>query len=282
MKKILVTGGAGFIGSNLCKKLILKKNHELFSLDNYSTGSKKNHVSGVNYIKGDTKNIFNLIKFKPDIIYHLGEYSRVEKSFDDIEKVIDYNKIGTLNILEFTRKNNCKLVYAGSSTKFGDNGSSSTSSPYSWSKTSNTELVVKYGKWYNINYAITYFYNVYGPGEISEGDYATVIGIFKDLYKKNKSLTVVKPGTQRRNFTHIDDIIKGLIMVGENGYGDDYGIGSKDSYSILEIAKMFKVGIKIIPERKGNRTNASLKTEKTKQLGWKAEKNIVDYIKNII
>ena len=141
---------------------------------------------------------------------------------------------------------------------------------------------MKYGKWYNINYAITYFYNVYGPGEISEGDYATVIGIFKDLYKKNKSLTVVKPGTQRRNFTHIDDIIKGLIMVGENGYGDDYGIGSKDSYSILEIAKMFKVGIKIIPERKGNRTNASLKTEKTKQLGWKAEKNIVDYIKNII
>ncbi|APC91342.1 MULTISPECIES: NAD-dependent epimerase/dehydratase family protein [Francisella] len=218
MKKVLVTGGAGFIGSHLCQRLSEKTNIEVYSLDNYFTGSKPNHIKNVTYIRGNTKDIDKLISFKPDIIYHLGEYSRVEQSFDDIEKVIDFNKLGTFSVLEFVRKNNSKLIYAGSSTKFGDDGNNSNASPYAWSKSSNTLLVENYAKWFDINYAITYFYNVYGSREISTGKYATLVALLKEKMRKCEPLTVVSPGTQKRNFTHIDDIIDALLLVGELGY----------------------------------------------------------------
>lgn len=278
MKKILITGGAGFIGSNLCEKLVKDKKNQIYSLDNYSTGCEKNHINGIVYIKGETSEIDKLINFNPDVIYHLGEYSRVEQSFDDIETVWHSNKDGIFSVLQFCRKTGAKIIYAGSSTKFGDGGLGRSQSPYAWTKSSNTELVVNYGAWFNVPYAITYFYNVYGNREIATGKYATLIALFKEKIKNNEVLTVVSPGTQKRNFTHIDDIINGLILVGEEGFGDEFGIGSEKSYTILEIAKMFGGEVKMLPERKGNRMTADVMSEKTKALGWKAEKNIKDYI----
>lgn len=280
-KKILVTGGAGFVGSNLCERLAQNKNNEVYSLDNYFTGSKENHVSNVTYIEGSSANIDSLVKFTPDIIYHLGEYSRVEQSFEDIEKVWEYNKNGIFAVLEFVRKTGAKIVYAGSSTKFGDGGLGRNQSPYAWSKATNTELVQNYGAWYNISYAITYFYNVYGKREISTGKYATLIALFKERMKNKEDLTIVSPGTQKRNFTHIDDIVDGLILVGENGYGDEFGIGSPKSFTILEIAEMFGGTIKMLPERRGNRMTADVMTTKTEALGWSAKRNIKDYIENL-
>jgi UDP-glucose 4-epimerase len=280
IKKILVTGGAGFIGSNLCEKLASSPNHIVYSLDNYSTGSKKNHVDNVIYIEGETANIDQLIDFNPDHIYHLGEYSRVEQSFDDIEQVWRYNKDGIFAVLQFCRKTAAKLIYAGSSTKFGDGGLGRNQSPYAWTKASNTELVQNYGVWFNVPYAIVYFYNVYGNREISTGKYATLIALFGDRIAKNLPLTVVSPGSQKRNFTHIDDIIKGLVLVGEKGYGDEFGIGSSEAFTVLEIAEMFGGNIEMLPERKGNRMTADVVTAKTEALGWKATKSILDYIKS--
>jgi len=279
-KKILVTGGAGFIGSHLCERLAQNQNFEIFSLDNYFTGSESNHVANVTYIRGDTANIASLVTFKPDMVYHLGEYSRVEQSFDDMETVWRYNKDGIFAVLEFVRKAGCKILYAGSSTKFGDGGLGRNSSPYAWTKATNTELVMNYGNWYNVPYAITYFYNVYGPREIQSGKYATLIGLFKEKIKNNEALTIVSPGIQKRNFTHINDIINGLILVGENGYGDEFGIGSPEAYSILDIAEMFGNDIIMLPERKGNRMTADVITSKTEALGWKPLHSIKEYIQN--
>ena len=280
MKKILVTGGAGFVGSHLCERLAQDRNNDVYSLDNYFTGSVDNHVTNVTYIKGSTKNISSLVTFIPDMVYHLGEYSRVEQSFDDIEKVWEYNKDGIFAVLEFVRKAGCKILYAGSSTKFGDGGLGRNASPYAWTKASNTELVKNYGAWFNVPYAITYFYNVYGPREIQTGKYATLIALFKEKMKNNEPLTIVSPGTQKRNFTHIDDIINGLVLVGENGYGDEFGIGSQESYTIKEIAEMFGGDIEMLPERKGNRMVADVISAKTEALGWKPIKNIKDYVEN--
>ena len=274
--KILVIGGAGFIGSHLCEALSF--DNEVYCLDNYFTGSTDNHIDNVTYIKGSSGEISDKIKFIPDLIFHLGEYSRVEQSFEDIELVVKSNIEGTLAVIEFVRKNKCKIVYAGSSTKFGDNGLTKDNSPYAWTKASNTELIKNYGKWFDIDYAIVYFYNVYGPREIATGKYATLIALFKEKVKNNQSLSVVSPGTQKRNFTHVEDIINGLILVGEQGYGDDYGIGSPESYTILEIAKLFNAPIEMQPERPGNRMTADVVTAKTEALGWSPKWSITDYI----
>ena len=279
-KTILVTGGAGFIGSNLIERLVKDPSNRVISLDNYFTGSRENHIPGAEYREGHTKDIEKLIPETPDIVYHLGEYSRVEQSFADMPIVWESNKTGTFAVLEFCRKNNTKIIYAGSSTKFGDGGLGRDQSPYAWTKASNTELVRNYGAWFGLPYAITYFYNVYGTREISSGPYATLIALFKEKIKKHEPLTVVTPGTQVRNFTHVDDIVNGLILVGEKGEGDDYGLGSEEGYSILDIAKMFGGEVVMIPERKGNRMSASVELSRSKnELGWHTEKRIADYIK---
>jgi len=277
-RKILVTGGAGFVGSHLCERLSKDQNNDVYSLDNYFTGIEENHVENVTYIKGATSDISQLVKFYPDMVYHLGEYSRVEQSFKDIDKVWRFNKDGMFSVLEFVRKAGCKILYAGSSTKFGDGGLGRSASPYAWTKASNTELVENYGAWFNVPYAITYFYNVYGPREIQTGKYATLIALFKEKMKNNEPLPIVNPGTQKRNFTHIDDIIQGLILVGENGFGDEFGIGSSDAYSINEIAELFDGRVEMLPERRGNRMTADVISSKTKLLGWSPTKTIKDYI----
>ena len=281
-KKILVTGGAGFVGSHLCERLSLDKKNDVYSLDNYFTGSEDNHVSDVKYIKGEVSDISELITFVPDMIFHLGEYSRVEQSFDDIDLVWRYNNDSIYPVLEFVRKVKCKIIYAGSSTKYGDSGEGKSSSPYAWTKSKNTELVVNYGKWFDISYAITYFYNVYGPREIANGRYATLIALFKEKIKNNESLTVVSPGTQMRNFTHVYDIVDGLILVGLYGQGDEFGIGHHEKFSVLEVAKLFQGKIEMIPERKGNRMKADVITDKIIDLGWNPKFDLRTYIKSLL
>jgi UDP-glucose 4-epimerase len=279
-KTILVTGGAGFIGSHLCERLV-QDGHTVICLDNYFTGSREHPIKGVEYREGHTKDIEKLVPETPDLVYHLGEYSRVEKSFDEPALVWDLNKDGTFAVLEFCRKKGCKIVYAGSSTKFADGGMGRDQSPYAWTKASNTELVRNYGVWFNLPYAITYFYNVYGPGERS-GTYGTVIEIFRQKYLAGEPLAVVAPGTQKRNFTHVDDIVDGLVRVGAGGTGDDYGLGDEREYSILEIAEMFGKPIEMLPERAGNRMSSVVDTSKSKLLGWEVKRSIKEYIEDII
>jgi len=268
------------VGSHLAEAL--SRGNKVVSLDNYSTGKESNHVAGVRYIRGDTREVDALVTFSPDVVFHLGEYARVEKSFDDVKTVWDANKNGTFAVLEFCRKHGVKLIYAGSSTKFGDGGLGRDQSPYAWTKASNTELVRNYGSWFGLKYAITYFYNVYGPREIMTGPYATIIGIFLDQYRNKKPLTVVSPGTQKRNFTHVDDIVRGLCAVGEGGDGDEYGLGAEKSYSILEIARLFGSEVVMLPERKGNRMGSSIDLSKSRQLGWRAERDVAEYIRELL
>ena len=276
MKTILVTGGAGFIGSHLCERLV-KEGHRVISLDNYFTGSRDNHIAGVEYCEGHTKDIEKLILETPDLIYHLGEYSRVEVSLSEPAVVWDLNIAGTFGVLEYWRKRTCKLVYAGSSTKFADGGLGRDQSPYAWTKAANTELVRNYAAWYKLPYAITYFYNVYGSGERA-GTYGTVVEIFRQKYLAGEPLGVVTPGTQKRNFTHVDDITDGLFMIGERGEGDDFGLGNGAEYSIIELAKLFGGRIQMLPERPGNRMTASVESSKSRALGWEATRSLKDYI----
>jgi len=280
-KTVVVTGGAGLIGPSLIELLLPK--YRVVSLDNYFIGSEKNHIAGAEYVKGHTKDIETLLGGeKPEIIFHLGEYSRVEQSFNDIELVWESNVAGTFRVLQYWKKRNCKLVYAGSSTKFSDGGLGRDQSPYAWMKASNTELVKNYGEWFGLPFAITYFYNGYGPRELSEGPYASVLGRFKKQYASGEPITVVAPGTQRRNFTHVDDLSRGLLMVGENGQGDEYGIGSPESFTMLEIAQMFGGEIKMLPERKGNRLESIVDTSRVeKEFGWKAEHTVKEYIESL-
>lgn len=277
-KLALVTGGAGFVGSHLCEALV-SRGYRVISLDNYFAGSVANHVAGVEYRDGHTKDIERLVPENPEIVYHLGEYARVEKSFEDIEMVWDLNKTGTFAVLEFCRRRGAKIVYAGSSTKFSDGGEGSAQSPYAWTKASNTDLVQQYSKWFGVPYAITYFYNVYGPRERGRGPYATLIGIYKEEYQEGQPLTVVAPGTQTRNFTHVSDIVDGLIVVGEKGSGDEFGIGHDKEYSIREVAELFGGELVMLPPRQGNRTGSGVvHSERTRELGWSTKRDLTDDI----
>lgn len=282
MRKILVTGGAGFVGSALCKRLAEDKTNKVYSLDNYFTGKKENHHEGVKYFEGHTRDIATIFKdYNFDLVYHLGEYSRVEKSFEDpVSLLWDLNIAGTFAVLEFCKIKKSKIVYAGSSTKFASDGDGGNMSPYAWTKSSNTVLVKNFATWYGLDFAITYFYNVYGEGEISSGPYSTIIGIFKKQYEKSLPLTVVKPGDQKRNFTHISDIVSALLIVGENGNGDEYGIGSDEAYSISEVAAMFQDDFIWMPERRGNRSGAEVMSENTKSLGWIPKISLQSHINN--
>lgn len=282
--KILVIGGAGYIGSHLCEELIKDQSNKVYCLDNYFTGQKSNYIEGVCYFEDESKNIKRYLDILSDVdlVYHLGEYSRVEQSFEDISLVMDYNIKGTIEVLEFIRNTNAKLIYAGSSTKFADT-KDYIQSPYAWSKQTNTELVKKYGEWFNINYAITYFYNVFGgPREIACGKYATLIGKYTTAVKYNRPLEIVLPGTQQRNFTYIDDVVSALILIGKYGKGDNYGIGFPKAYTITEIAYHFdSTNVKFLPERKGNRLLADVITDKTRDLGWNPTISVIEYINEL-
>ncbi len=283
-KRILVTGGAGFIGSHLIERLLRDPNNTVISLDNYFTGTKENHIPGAEYRKGHTKDIERHVPEAPDIIYHLGEYSRVAKSIEEPAVVWDLNMAGTFGVLEFWRKRKCKLVYVGSSTKFSAPRAEGVEgrdlSPYTWGKAAASDLVSNYGRWYNLPYAIAYFYNVYGPRELG-GDYGTVIEIFRQSYLAGLPLEVRSPGTQTRIYTHVDDTVSALALVGERGEGDGYGIGSAENYSVLEVADLFGGEMVMLPERKTSRPSATVDTAKVRVLGWHPTHTLKDYIQDI-
>lgn len=274
MNSALVIGGAGFIGSNLCRKLI-DLNVDVYSLDNYSTGSELNHVDGVKYKKGEASNINQYsMPLNIDVVFHLGEYSRVEQSESEPFKAINGICSTIPAVAEYCFNSKAKLIYSGSSTKFGD-----SKSVYSICKESNTIFIKNICEHLSIKFAITYFYNVYGFGEISDGKYSTVVAKFLKLKKSGKTAQVSWPGTQKRNFTHVDDIVDGLIVVANKGYGDKYGIGSSKSYSIIELCEMIEVDYKIGEKKSGNRMQSDLITKKIKRLGWSEKRSLEDYIK---
>ena len=280
MKTILVTGGAGHIGSHIIEELVKDSNNLVISLDNYFNGSTDNHIEGAKYIKGDTKDIETLISETPDIIYHLGEYARIAPSFDDVEKVFDMNTVGTFAVVKFCKNRKVgKLVYAASSTKFAQDGQERHENPYSFTKAQNVDLINNYGKWFNLPYAICYFYNAFGPREKGIGKYATLIAHFEQLYLENEKLTVVKPGTQKRNFTYVKDLAKGIILVAEKGNGDGYTLNNEKSYSIIEIAQAFGVPYELIDGYPGRLESGEAPNKARNELGWETTVDIMDYIK---
>ena len=284
MKTVVVTGGAGFIGSHLCERLVAD-GHQVISLYNYFTGKEENHVAGVDYRRGHTKNIAALIPETPSLVYHLGEYSRVAKSIEEPEVVWDLNLAGTAAVLEFCRNRGSKIIYAGSSTKFAAAREEGTLgrdlSPYTWAKAANTELVRNYGAWYGVPYAITYFYNVYGPRELS-GEYGTVIEIFKQKFLASEPLEVREPGTQKRNYTHVADTVAGLVLVGERGEGDEFGIAAAESHTTKEVAELFGSDIVMLPARATSRPSGPTNTEHITELGWKQTQTLKDYIQRFL
>lgn len=281
---ILVTGGAGFVGSNLIARLV-SDGHRVISLDNYFAGSHGRHVPGAEYREGHTKDAARLITEQLDLIFHLGEYSRVEQSLEEPDIVLDLNIVGTQGVLELWRAQNagrsCKLVYAASSTKFGDGGEARDATPYAWSKATNVELVRDYGAWYALPYAITYFYNVYGEGERS-GRYGTVIAIFKEMYRRGEPIAVTAPGTQRRNFTHVSDVVDGLIAVAARGEGDGYALGNPTSYAMLDVAKLFGREIVMLPERRGNRMGSDIDIAKSLSTGWTPRVALEEHLRDFL
>ncbi len=282
-KTILVTGGAGFVGSHLCERLV-RDGHTVISLDNYFTGSVENHVAGVEYREGHTKDIETLVPETPEIIYHLGEYSRVHTSLEEPEIVWDMNTVGTLAVLEFWRKKGSKLVYAASSTKSDatitvDGTLGKNLSPYTWSKAANADLVANYGSWFKLPYAIVYFYNVYGARERAWGSYGTIVQTFIENYLNGRAHRVNAPGTQTRAFTHALDTVSGIILAGEKGEGDGFAICADDVHSILEVAQMCGGDIEMHPQTKTSRSAGVDDTSKITALGWKQEYTLADYIK---
>jgi len=264
MRNILVvTGGAGFIGSNLISELLKFKKYKIISIDNYSSGLFKNHFKNnrVKYLKGSTKNIEILLKNytgKIHSIFHFGEFARIYQSFKKINECFSSNIEGSSNVFNFALKNKIRLIYSATSASLGNKGDDMNLSPYAFSKAKNLELLENLNKWFNFRYEVIYFYNVYGERQICKGDMATVVGIFEDYFKKKKKLPVVRPGTQVRRFTHVYDTVKACILAWKKNKCKHYSIASNQSYSIIELAKLFRSKIRYLPKRVGERYASAL------------------------
>jgi len=291
MKKnlIIITGGAGFVGSNLISLLVTKTNFKNISIDNYSTRSKKNHIKSnrVKYLKSDTKNISKTLKnYKNKIhsLFHFGEFARIYQSFLKMDECINSNSIGSNEVFNFCFSNKIKLIYSATSATIGNKGLDKNLSPYAFTKAKNLEMLENLKKWFKFKYEVIYFYNVYGPKQIDTGSMATVIGIFENQFKKNKPLTVVKPGTQTRRFTHINDTVGACFYAWKKNKCRHYSISNRRSYSIIQVAKMFKSKVKFLPARAGERyasalTNINLSNKVHKLFG---SIQLKDYIKDIV
>ena len=286
---IVITGGAGFVGSHLLEFFLQKTKYDIISYDNYSTGTKKNHLKSkrVTYIKANTINISKILNKKKKYIktvFHFGEFARIYQSFLKMNECIESNSIGSHAVIKFCMDNKIKLIYSATSATLGNNGKDKNLSPYAFTKSKNLELLDNLKIWFGFKFEIIYFYNVYGPRQISKGSMATVIGIFEDCFKNKKSITVVKPGTQSRRFTHINDTVEVCYEAWKANKNRHYSISNKKSYSILNVAKLFKTKIKLLPIRKGERfasalTSMNLSNKVYKKYG---KINLKDYIKSFI
>ncbi len=288
-KIIIVTGGAGFVGLNLINILLRRTKYRLISIDNYSSGRKKNQIKSprVKYINADTKDISMILNpYKKDInaIFHFGEFSRIYQSFLRMKECINSNTIGSHEVFNFCLSNKIKLIYSATSASIGNKGNDKNLSPYAFTKAKNLELLENLKKWFNFKFEIVYFYNVYGPGQIKTGSMSTVIGIFEDQFRKKIPLTVVRPGSQSRRFTHINDTIEACYYAWKKNECKHYSISNRKSYTIIEVAKLFDTKIKLLPPRKGERyasalTSMNLSNKVNKMFG---KINLKDYIANIV
>ena len=285
---IIVTGGAGFVGTNLIKLLLKKTKYKIVSLDDYSSGTKLNHIRSprLKYIKGKTVNISKLIRNNRRInsVFHFGEFARIYQSFVKMDECIASNSIGTNAVFNYCLKNKIKLIYSATSASLGNRGEDKNLSPYAFTKAKNLGLLENLKKWFNFKYEVIYFYNVYGPHQICKGDMATVIGIFENYYKLKRPLPVVKPGTQTRRFTHIYDTVEICYQAWKKKLCRHYSIAHRKSYSILDVAKMFNTKIRYLPKRPGERyasalTNMNLSNKVYKHFG-KIE--LEDYINDFL
>ena len=287
-KIIIITGGAGFVGSNLISFLLKKTKFKIISIDDYSSGHKKNHIKNkrIKYLESHTKFIDKIIP-NPKLIhsiFHFGEFARIYQSFKNLNQCIESNTIGSNAVFNFCLKNRIKLIYSATSATLGNNGDDKNLSPYAFTKSKNLEFLENLKKWYNFKFEVVYFYNVYGPNQISKGNMATVIGIFENAYLNKKPLPVVLPGTQSRRFTHINDTVEICYKAWKNNLCRHYTISNKKSYSIIEVAKMFGSKIRFLPKRPGERyasalTKINLSNKVYKNFG---KINLVDYIKNFL
>ena len=288
-KFLVVTGGAGFVGSNLIEHLLKKSSYRIISLDDYSSGSKRNHIKSkrVTYIKGHTKDInkiLNKYKFKINSIFHFGEFSRIYQSFLQMNNCIQSNTIGTSEVFNFCFKNKIKLIYSATSASLGNKGKDKNLSPYAFTKSKNIEILENLNKWFDFKYEVIFFYNVYGPKQICTGKMATVIGIFENCYLNNKPLPVVKPGTHTRRFTHIRDTVEVCYKAWKKNQSRNYSITNKESFSILQVAKLFKSRIKFLPRREGERYASALKNMSLSNKVYKnfGKISLRDYIENFL
>ena len=285
---IVITGGAGFVGTNLIKLLLTKTNYKVISIDNYSSGTKKNHIknSRVKYLKGSTTNINNLIKNSKQVktVFHFGEFARIYQSFLKMNECIDSNSVGSNAVFNFCLKNRIKLIYSATSASLGNKGNDKNLSPYAFTKSKNLELLENLKNWFNFKYEVIYFYNVYGPYQISKGEMSTVIGIFENYYNLKKPLPVVEPGTQTRRFTHILDTVEVCYLAWKKNLCRHYSIAAKKSYSILDVAKMFNTRIKFLPKRVGERYSSALieKNLSNKIYKYYGKIELKGYIKDFI
>jgi UDP-glucose 4-epimerase len=287
-KTIIITGGAGFVGTNLIKLLIKKTNFNFISIDNYSSGYRKNHIknSRIKYLRGKTADIEKLIKApkKVKTVFHFGEFARIYQSFLKMNECIDSNSVGSNAVFNFCLKNKIKLIYSATSASLGNKGNDKNLSPYAFTKSKNLELLENLKKWFNFKYEVIYFYNVYGPNQISTGQMSTVIGIFENCYKNQRPLPVVRPGTQTRRFTHISDTIDVCYIAWKKNLCRHYSIANKRSYSLIDVAKMFNTRIKYLPKRLGERYASALisKNLSNKIYKYYGKLNLKDYIKNFL